>query len=51
MESYEDAILEYQENNCDECRICEYKRNCRSQCMETHEIYNPVFDDLRKVIV
>lgn len=38
---YEDQILSYQESETDECGSCEYKQNCRSQCMEITAIYNP----------
>lgn len=41
MESYEDAILERQESIADECYDCEYKSNCKNQCMEIHVTYNP----------
>lgn len=38
---YEDKILSYQESKTDECGSCEYKQNCRSQCMEIAATYNP----------
>lgn len=37
---YEDKILSYQESETDECDSCEYKQNCRSQCMEIAATYN-----------
>lgn len=40
--SYEDAILEAQDSQSDECHDCEYKGSaCRNQCMELKTIYNP----------
>lgn len=42
MEDWEDAILERQESEADECKTCPYKGDkCRNQCMETKNIYNP----------
>ena len=41
MNDYENAILEQQESDSDDCATCEYKCNCCSQCMEITEIYNP----------
>lgn len=43
----EDAILDRQESEEDECKNCPYKGidNCRNQCMEIIETYNP---NLRK---
>lgn len=40
--SYEDKILNMQESIGDDCKNCEYKECCRSQCMKVKEIYNPV---------
>lgn len=40
--SYEDKILNMQESIADDCKDCEHKKYCRSQCMEIKEIYNPV---------
>lgn len=37
---YEDKILLYQESETDECGSCEYKQNCRSQCMKIAATYN-----------
>lgn len=43
MKSYEDAILDYQESEKDECTMCEFAdtEKCKNQCMEIHSAYNP----------
>lgn len=43
MKSYEDAILDYQESEKDECAACEFAdaEKCKNQCMEIHSAYNP----------
>lgn len=43
MESYEDAILERQESESDNCAGCEFvgAEKCHNQCMETQCVYNP----------
>lgn len=39
---YEEVIFERQENIEDDCKSCPYKGSeCRNQCMEVKEIYNP----------
>ena len=38
---YEDAILDRQEFDADECANCVYKYSCRNQCEEIEEHYNP----------
>ena len=37
----EEMILQYQESEIDDCYNCPYKENCKNQCMEVKEIYNP----------
>lgn len=40
--SYEDAILNTQDSQSDECHDCEFKGTaCHNQCMELKPIYNP----------
>lgn len=41
MKSYEDAILECQESERDDCATCECKQNCKNQCMGIYVTYNP----------
>lgn len=43
MKNYEDAILNNQESEIDECSKCEFagKDKCRNQCMQIHSTYNP----------
>lgn len=38
---YEEIILIIQDSESCECATCEYKDNCKSQCMEERVIYNP----------
>lgn len=38
---YEDAILDRQEFDAGECAGCRYKYECRNQCEEVEEHYNP----------
>lgn len=40
--SYEDAILEMQESEADDCAGCLCKANCRNQCEEVELHWNPV---------
>lgn len=40
MKSWEDAILDRQESETDECKECEYKQRCKNQCNEVHVVYN-----------
>lgn len=41
MRSWEDAILERQESDAEDCSKCDYKWECKNQCMEIQKIYNP----------
>ena len=43
MKSYEDAILECQESEREDCATCEFAcaEKCKNQCMEIHVTYNP----------
>lgn len=41
--SWEDRILNRQDSEADECAECAYKQNCKNQCMEIGEVYNPYF--------
>lgn len=42
MRDYEDAILDRQESEADQCAGCPYKgRQCNNQCEETQVTYNP----------
>lgn len=42
MEDWEDAILIQQESEAEECTTCPYRDNeCRNQCMEIKNVYNP----------
>ena len=40
MTDYEEKILTRQESEEEYCLDCEYKTNCRNQCMEITNIYN-----------
>lgn len=43
MKSYEDAILDYQESEKDECAACKFAdaEKCKNQCIEIRSTYNP----------
>lgn len=43
MESYEKLILELQESEKDDCKMCPYKgKKCKNQCTKEEIHYNPV---------
>lgn len=54
MEDYEDMILARQEDQMDECINCIYAkeggRECRNQCMEIKDHYNPQLEKLLEQI-
>lgn len=43
----EETILNYEDEDSmvDDCRECPNKSNCKSQCMETKPVYNPVLEN------
>lgn len=42
MYDYEDAILDRQESEGEDCSHCPYKgEKCKNQCLEIKEVYNP----------
>lgn len=49
-ESYEDAILDSQERESDDCCGCLYAsiEKCRNQCLEVREIWNPCISAMQK---
>ena len=51
MLSYEDAILDGQECESDQCRGCEFAsvELCKNQCMEVEKVYNPNLISLTEV--
>lgn len=44
--SYEDAILESQESEVDDCVGCFYKENCRNQCERIQLHWNPMISSM-----
>lgn len=49
MRDWEDAILDRQESESEDCLQCPYKGiMCRSQCMEICYIQNPYLTDYQK---
>lgn len=48
--SYEDAILNRQESETDECKTCEFLGVCTGQCNEVKEIWNPNLEKWRHLI-
>lgn len=41
MNDYENAILNMQDNDVDECANCPHKNDCKNQCSEVVSVYNP----------
>lgn len=41
MFDMEERILAMQESEEDDCTYCPHKNNCRNQCSEITETYNP----------
>lgn len=43
----EETILNYEDEDSmvDDCRECPNKSNCKSQCVETKPVYNPVLEN------
>lgn len=43
MKSYEDAILNRQEAENDDCKNCKFASvgKCNNQCEKVHRVYNP----------
>lgn len=44
MRSYEDAILNRQEIENDDCKNCKFAsvEKCNNQCEKVHRVYNPI---------
>lgn len=39
--SWEDKILNRQDSEVDGCATCAYRGNCKNECTEVREVYNP----------